>query len=469
MSKDNIGVGAATAAGIQGFFRGTREAEDRNTRQQRLTQESQMFDRQRQQISQQSQFQDLRMQQAQLNLQEQTRKIADSRTKEGLYRAFDTNTLTDFNQLINNDENLQTLLPGIESISKIDENIPGQVNQAKGMEEPILVTSVRDGKIVREVRDMEALKLRTGYSTYKQKRDLETTVTKQATFKSDLMNKALETNDSGEVMQAFMMTHPEKFIGGNGSQRRDSLAQAVEAFEKGHPNASDKEWESFYRDFTEKNLEGVGAVRETKDIKELNIAQEKAASTEPREFNEIKARNTENEIFAKLDEKKKKSVQEDIDKMKGNFHLANNLDRILTTTATKIDKDVIADSKTFVEKKLGIESAQSISNVDFNTRSGILLANFMKEMSGTAVADAEVARLRDILLGGDLTDETYIKSAIDSFSKELRDQNTELGSTLGDTAPYSVNKYNTRKSSKSAADFDNASDTGKKPSAADFD
>ena len=143
--------------------------------------------------------------------------------------------------------------------------------------------------------------------------------------------------------------------------------------------------------------------------------------------------------------------------MKSNFHLSNNLNRVLTTVATKIDKDTIADAKTFVEKKIGKESAQSIANVDFDTRSGIILANFMKEMSGTAVADAEVTRLRNILLGGNLTDETYVKSALDSFAKEIQAQNIELGSTLGDTAPYSVNKYTTKKEA----------DT--KPSAADFD
>ena len=278
--------------------------------------------------------------------------------------------------------------------------------------------------------------------------------------KTDIMVTALETGDPQEVMHAYMITNPEKFLGAGGSQRRDSLAQEVEAFGKGNPNATPKEWEAFYRRYSEKKDIGTGGRRESEDIIELSTEQKKAekvSAVEPTKFNVAEARDTENKIFAKLDEKKKKSVQDDVDKMKSNFHLANNLNRILTTTATKIDKDAVADAKTFVEKKIGRESAQSLANVDFNTRSGILLANFMKEMSGTAVADAEVNRLRNILLGGDLTDETYVKTAIASFASELEDQNIELGSTLGDTAPYSVNKYTTKKESAT------------KPSAADFD
>jgi hypothetical protein len=68
----------------------------------------------------------------------------------------------------------------------------------------------------------------------------------------------------------------------------------------------------------------------------------------------------------------------------------------------------------------------------------MMLAGLIKEMSGTAAADAEVSRLMSNFLGGNFTDERYIKETMKSFSSYLRTKNNTLGKQYKDSLPYTV-------------------------------
>jgi len=272
--------------------------------------------------------------------------------------------------------------------------------------------------------------------------------------KATMMSEAIATGDPKEVTRTFMLTNPEQFVGSKGRTRRDSLEQAVTAFTASNPDATDEETQQFYNNFLQKTFEGVGSVREESDIAQLSGVQKEAVDSEGKSDDEV--RDIESRIFAKLDEKKKASAMKDIDRMKANFNTSSNLSRILEEGGDKIDKDIIADLNTWTNKKLGSETQQTLDNVDFNTRSGLLLANFIKEISGTAASQPEIDRLKDILLGGNLTDEIYVRQAIRTFSDELVLQTKQLAGNLKDTAPHSIRKYTKQqdKQAPSAADFD---------------
>ncbi len=61
------------------------------------------------------------------------------------------------------------------------------------------------------------------------------------------------------------------------------------------------------------------------------------------------------------------------------------------------------------------EKAKVLQTVKFNTRLGSYLADYIKSMSGTAASDAEFARLKDVLTGGQFSNIQTLKSAISEF------------------------------------------------------
>jgi hypothetical protein len=214
---------------------------------------------------------------------------------------------------------------------------------------------------------------------------------------------------------------------------------------RGKPNATNAEFEKFNAQWAEKSIAGVGTVAKEVDLGNLGENREKARSLfEPASANldhttwTTNARSTQDAILSDLDEKEKTKVM-DIDKeLKANHTTATMVEGMIKGVVPKIDKDVIQNTVDYVRKLTGVENTQTLANVDFNTRAGMLLAGYIKEMSGTAASDPEVQRLLTNLLGGNLTDETYIKQSMKAFASHLRTKNNVNAGQYKDTLPYTI-------------------------------
>jgi len=266
-------------------------------------------------------------------------------------------------------------------------------------------------------------------------------------------------NSSDEEKQKFaksasllyLTMHPEatnKLTSGS-SHKRDSLEQYMTAFALANPNATPAQWQNAMSDYAKKSVEGVSSVKETKDINQLSNMQ-----TSKKERTPEQKVTVENTFLKQANNTQKSSVMKTVDLMQNNFNTATNLDRILSTGGEEVTKGVYDNSLTWANKVLGADSEQALKNVDFNTRSGMMLVNFIKSISGTAVSDAERAMLTNIMLGGDLSDETYVRQALKSFSDELKQQNGQLKTNVEEYMPHSADKYTTFKTFKKPLNLD---------------
>jgi len=274
----------------------------------------------------------------------------------------------------------------------------------------------------------------------------DTDKARQGTQATDVMMKAIATGKPEEVMKALQLTNPEAFLKGTrgDSGRRDSLQQYMEALTLA--GVPENEKPAYLQKWVQKSTEGVGAVSKETDVGQLSGDREEAknlytanAANDP-EWS-TKARNIQDRILSNADEKVKKSAYDTEEKLKGNHNTASNIERILKTAVPKIDKDLVQNTVDWVRTKVGAEAAQTFANVDFNTRAGMLIAAYVKEISGTAASDKERADRINDLLSGNYTDEVYIKQSMKTFANELRAENNTMAKGIIDVLPYSVSKY----------------------------
>lgn len=247
--------------------------------------------------------------------------------------------------------------------------------------------------------------------------------------------------------------------------KRDLLEQMTVAFQKSNPNATPEEVASFNKEALNRIKYGSSDTSSEKNLKELteNFVQvqtyKKNYLNKPLDISNADMGNMkalENDNFDKLQDKQKVLLKDNIKSMSDNFIVVTNIDKALSKPSVKVvDKDIIADTKTWVEKKIGKETAQSMDNVDFNTRTGRILLSYLKSTSGTAVSDMERQFIQDVMLGGDLTDEKYVLKALKTFRDSIVDENDTKAGIIFDDAPYSANKfrrYNTNSSNASSID-----------------
>ena len=217
----SLDIGGAIAQGITGLVKGNELGYDRKAKQQALTQQAEMFPIKKSQLEEQVTL-----------LQQQNKVMADSLTKQGMYRAFDSGTLTDLNHLVKSDKNLQTLFPGLQSMREINDRT--ELNYAQGMEHPVVATSIVQGpngpEIQEKVVDLDYYKTASGYSLYSKKRDEELLKSGTNTEKMGILQQARKDAEaspdkSSEIMfGALEKTNPELFLPHQG-RRRDALQQ----------------------------------------------------------------------------------------------------------------------------------------------------------------------------------------------------------------------------------------------------
>lgn len=76
--------------------------------------------------------------------------------------------------------------------------------------------------------------------------------------------------------------------------------------------------------------------------------------------------------------------------------------------------------------------------IRLNTRTGYLMATYIKLISGTAAGEKEVARLADMIIGGKNVTETTIKSSIKEFTNIASESNKQVLKDVKDYMPKSA-------------------------------
>lgn len=276
--------------------------------------------------------------------------------------------------------------------------------------------------------------------------------------------------DNGELTpeQAFRMLTEKT---STGSQRRDSLRQIEEVMEKlKDPNLPADERASLEA-WLKKATTSASYATQERSLDDL--AQERKRAIEIVESYDgkpetlQKAKNIQDQILADLSETEKAKVKKTEALVETNYNTAAGVDRILTKylegdTEDIVDADAIASAKTWVNKNLGNEVQKSLKKVQFDTEAGMLLAGYIKELSGTAASDAEVQRLTNVFLAGKYTDEVYIKASMEAFRDSLRERNKTLLTNYKDKLPYTILAY-TKDKPGSKVDLNKFVTGGNKP------
>lgn len=265
--------------------------------------------------------------------------------------------------------------------------------------------------------------------------------------RTQVMLDAVKSRDPKKVMEALKITDPEKFLkltrGESG--KMDSLTQFLTSMEMA--GIGPEEQQQYLAKWVNKSVAGVGYNKEDMNVEQLTGSRSDAkslftpqASSMSKEQWSTKSREVQDNILSNLQDQEKSAALKATEKLEANHLMATGIEKLLTQALPKVDKDAIANAKTYVLSLTGIENKQAFANIDFNTRAGMLLAGYIKAMSGTAASDTEVTRLLNSLEAGKLSDETYIKQSMQSFSKQLRADNNNLGKMYIDVMPYTIGK-----------------------------
>ena len=393
-----------------------------------------------------------------LELEQLKSSLAKKETYEGFSAYAETNDPKYLNELLKN-PTIKSTLPDIVRYDNISPEIDSHIMEPIGLtkelldKDPTRYVKATNANGTVHVVDMYGAYAKTGYHQVarkevldKMKGILDIAKGKADIQSTEIMTKAIGTGNPDEVMKALQLTNPEAFLKGTrgDSGRRDSLQQYMEALTLA--GVPDNEKPAYIQKWVQKTTEGVGAVSKETDVTQLSGDREGAknlytasAANDP-EWS-TKARDTQDKILSNLDEKEKAKAYKTIEQLEANHNAASAVERVLKGQIDKVDKDVIQASVDWVRMKVGSEAAQTVANVDFNTQTGMILASYIKAMSGTAASDAEVQRLMGSFLSGNLNDETYIKQSMKSFSNYLRSSNNTMAKGIIDVAPYSVSKY----------------------------
>lgn len=370
-----------------------------------------------------------------LRMEELTGKIAkmeSDKTKADFYSAWDGKSVVSLNNLIDTNEQARSVF-GVQNIEFFPmAPTERQTQQSRGMKSPYLGTEVMpDGTINNIVFDMHEKQLNSGYIKYAKDNEIKM---KEQQLRIDTIKYKSE-----------LLKNPPKEPKTRDS--RGSAEKLIATYDREIPKASKEARTSFVNKVLESSVYGKAELREEKSLNELYQSQLEAIDlVGGTKYTIEKALKLENTIISNLDPTKKTGIKEDLKAMKANHKMIVSIDRILKEAEsgeTKVDKDAIANAKTYMSKIFGKDTPQALKNVDFNTASGMLLAGFMKDISGTAVGVEEARRLANIFQGGDLADETFVKQAMRKFASESREANEILKGNNKHYAPESVTRLTT--------------------------
>ena len=244
------------------------------------------------------------------------------------------------------------------------------------------------------------------------------------------------------------------------SDRMDSYTQSATAFRKGKPNATKEEWEEFNANWATKSVAGVSEVKEQRDLKALQQNFTDSAKYKNQYLNNPSSatssdmgvmKNIENSNYQNLKPKQQTQLDASTTDMKNRHRTVNAVNSLVNDLESgklkgakrgPIDNIINSAKKIIGSDKLTAEQEESMNKaINRDTRTGMILANFLRATSGLTVTEEERTFLTDIMTGGNWSDEETLMTAIKGFRDQNIEENDVIAGTLFDDAGYSATKY----------------------------
>jgi len=247
--------------------------------------------------------------------------------------------------------------------------------------------------------------------------------------------------------------------GSKSSTRMDSYTQAMTAFVRGKGgNPTEDQWREFNTNWAQKSVAGVSDVKDSKDLLELDNNYKAVQPYKEKYLNDPNAATSadigsmasiENSNMQN-NKTKAKLASEDIKQMKLRHRTINSVDSLLNDLDGKLKSSTRGPIDNMWQSFKKVVGADSVTDemadkmkatVERDTRTGMILAEFLRMTSGLTVTEEERKFLTDIMTGGNWSDEKTLLESIKTFRNQNAEQNDVIGGTLFDFAPNSSTKY----------------------------
>jgi hypothetical protein len=456
------GLASGIASGVQQFQQARANEQTMQNARRQLQLQEVREDRLGAAFDLQKQQQEMQLQQMQFEMEQMRKSTAKKEAVDAHLAALRDKNPEHFNILLRENKYFKQMAErdGIANYSSLDElseekqkAIGYDPDTMKDIKDLLFVQEKTDGSKVLYRADGGAILMGGGkllsdttlsqlqqYQTKLKLREQEAT-TGLTVEQQNIMTEAVKTQDADKVMEALKLVKPELFVAGK-TGRMDSLTQLITA--AAMAGLSDEATAILVGNFAKKLAMGTSVAGEDIEVQQLDEARAEARSMFDQStdsFDIPKAQGIEDKILYDLPDTAKQTAKDAKKELESNHNTATEIDDLLANPNTvKIDKDIIADAKTWVESKLGVESAQSLANVDFNTKAGMLLYGYIHTMSGSAYSQNEINAHMKTLMSGNLNDESYIRRSMASFSEQIKHKNTIMGKKYIDTLPATVAK-----------------------------
>lgn len=466
MNINTHGLVAGLAQGLDKVSNSLVQAENIKNNRAKVRQEAEQANMQLGIQQQNKDLNELKIQEMEQKFKTMERERTKDKTFDGLRNFLKTGDTTHLNNSTKSDPFLQAKMSEGGFIGFTEKNLlsdealsnMGYDTVSKDMIYPVILTGV-DGR--HKVVDMYTTMMASGYA--KQFDSLEKSETEKRvnTLKERNLAAELEKNEAtAKTTTSDANAYFEyQESGGTDSyknwskvkttatERKGQYQKQIETFKRNKPGYTEEELNKYIDLVMKKSVLGVSANKEdSKDVAFASNQTEALKLVNSKEYDRDKAITLEAAILNDLPEPLKKSTTKAITDMTANHKMVVSIDRILKEADSgdvKIDKDAVANAKTYMDTIFGNETPQAFKNVDFNTSGGLLLAGFMKDISGTAVGVAEAERLSKIFQGGDLADEGFVKKAMKQFANESKENNKLLRDNNAQYLPDTVVKLTT--------------------------
>jgi len=443
---NGYGLGQGIAEGLKTVQQGMIQAENITNKRTAIQQAAELHKLKVEGASKSVDYKALQIQQ----LESTVKQLEVDKLKETTFNAFkgfvNTQDPTDLNNAIAKSPKLKEMLSRKGGSRFVDpEELSEQTltnmgyDKAKGFMEYPAIVQKEDGSY--GIMNMFEIMGSSGYVNQMSKYEKEQVDSRlnELQIKQEELNiedKEIDNDTNAlklEDMENFLAENPDATLSDYLKQKNSSnfdpgsAQKDINTFDANYPDATKEERDEFVKKVMNKRVAGIESNRnkdKDKDLTNNQIDAIKLVNSE--DYNKEDAIRLETEILNDLDQTRKVIVKKAISDMTANHKMVVSINRILKEAdegEVKVDKDAIANTKTYLDKIFGNDVPQSFKNADFDTAGGLLLAGFMKDISGTAVGVAEAERLTRIFAAGDLADEEFVKNSMAKFSSETDEAN----------------------------------------------
>ena len=450
MSNLGTGIANGIAAGLQGYSQGTARgmqmANAQNSERRKQQLQAKQLEQLKYQADTRTPVDDVKKQQ---ELMAKKNKLLTTKlTKQMTFDAFSSyNADGDVRHINNALKDLSDIMPNVyvpgTVVMKIDpENDSSLVNQMiqKGVikkwgpkASKSFLKVFKPGETEPSVFDINQLQASTGYTKHMTQEQFAQYAQEVAIAKD---KSTAELN----MAKAKAVLNPKP-----SSSRRDTLKQlrtvnSSAMFGKPFDKLTAEQQHEVDATASIVMNQGKGAAKENSDINQLtNIVKENIDMYTSGKYDKDKAIYNEQAYIKQAKDTKPLIAAQTT--LNANAQVISQVDKILSGSAVKVDKDIISNAKTYAEKIFGKKDAQAFDNVNYDTQVGMILADYLHAKSGTAVAESERAFIKNLITGGDLADETYQRKALESFKNFMYTQGKSVADTYMDKLPYSAHKF----------------------------